>query len=633
MQLMTTQQHICNILIPLWYTVPCNATKYHAVLLIAMNFHAMSSIIASSIFLPKDFHPKPIQFTAKSFLVCCLSSQFARLNFLSPSLSEIFFARDKFPETKLSLFIQDWAVHTDGNVKDFFGSLFGNNQYLRTRSIGNEMWRAVIIFIILYLVTINIWCRGETHELSQLFTVAGCKRQSAERAADLEIIHNSQPVAHVGAHLALGMDEGVNSSIVLKLPGVQLNRPRAGRLVDFFCRVRAQDKLKYCQPGFAPRLYLLQLPAQHRSHPLKLFPFNVQQRRSQFLKPSKRPQPESASSPSPRCRASRPPATPALSLWKQKLADRHNGGRSPRCKHLKQVSTPARNVLSIVKQFCGAVTWSWPGCRPWGAPSRRRGGCCAASCQAPSCWLASPDVQVLINMFSFNQWESKKESWPHWGWALRRLVVWSAHSFHPRREPQWTSSSLHSLSAAPAIRRWWETVFNGGSPAAQQASHSQRSLARGRSCQEGGWGHSWPPSKELSRFYEIRLRESTTLVLPAPPYQDRTTFGWEESRCGCRQCVDPIDWWGTDLGVTEQGYRFCSHVSPHLLCLQWKHVDHESCWSCIMLIMYHDDDLKYEETALAREGWRREPMKMGELQSMLQCLQEQSMYKKVVCLF
>ena len=84
-----------------------------------MNFHAMSSIIASSIFLPKDFHPKPIQFTAKSFLVCCLSSQFARLNFLSPSLSEIFFARDKFPETKLSLFTQDWAVHTDGNVKDF----------------------------------------------------------------------------------------------------------------------------------------------------------------------------------------------------------------------------------------------------------------------------------------------------------------------------------------------------------------------------------------------------------------------------------------------------------------------------------------------------------------------------------
>ena len=148
------------------------------------------------------------------------------------------------------------------------------------------MWRAVIIFIILYLVTINIWCRGETHELSQLFTVAGCKRQSAERAADLEIIHNSQPVAHVGAHLALGMDEGVNSSIVLKLPGVQLNRPRAGRLVDFFCRVRAQDKLKYCQPGFAPRLYLLQLPAQHRSHPLKLFPFNVQQRRAQLLKES-----------------------------------------------------------------------------------------------------------------------------------------------------------------------------------------------------------------------------------------------------------------------------------------------------------------------------------------------------------
>ena len=100
------------------------------------------------------------------------------------------------------------------------------------------MWRAVIIFIILYLVTINIWCRGdqyeETHELSQLFTVAGSKRQSAERTADLGIIHNGQPVAHVGAHLALGMDEGVDSSIVLKLPGVQLNRPRAGRLVDFF---------------------------------------------------------------------------------------------------------------------------------------------------------------------------------------------------------------------------------------------------------------------------------------------------------------------------------------------------------------------------------------------------------------
>ena len=75
------------------------------------------------------------------------------------------------------------------------------------------------------------------------------------------------------------MDEGVDSSIVLKLPGVQLNRPRAGRLVD-------QDKLKYCQPGFAARLYLLQLPAQHRSHPLKLFPFNVQQRRAQFLKAS-----------------------------------------------------------------------------------------------------------------------------------------------------------------------------------------------------------------------------------------------------------------------------------------------------------------------------------------------------------
>ena len=148
------------------------------------------------------------------------------------------------------------------------------------------MWRAVIIFIILYLVTINIWCRGETHELSQLFTVAGSKRQSAERTADLGIIHNGQPVAHVGAHLALGMDEGVNSSIVLKLPGVQLNRPRAGRLVDFFCRGRAQDELKYCQPGFAARLYLLQLPAQHRSHPLKLFPFNVQQRRAQLLKRS-----------------------------------------------------------------------------------------------------------------------------------------------------------------------------------------------------------------------------------------------------------------------------------------------------------------------------------------------------------
>ena len=118
-------------------------------------------------------------------------------------------------------------------MKDIFGSLFGNNQYLRTRSIGNEMWRAVIIFIILYLVTINIWCRGETHELSQLFTVAGSKRQSAERTADLGIIHNGQPVAHVGAHLALGMDEGVNSSIVLKLPGVQLNRPRAGRLIFF----------------------------------------------------------------------------------------------------------------------------------------------------------------------------------------------------------------------------------------------------------------------------------------------------------------------------------------------------------------------------------------------------------------
>ena len=100
------------------------------------------------------------------------------------------------------------------------------------------MWRAVIIFIILYLVTINIWCRGETHELSQLFTVAGCKRQSAERAADLGIIHNGQPVAHVGAHLALGMDEGVNSSIVLKLPGVQLNRPRAGRLIFFVASSR-----------------------------------------------------------------------------------------------------------------------------------------------------------------------------------------------------------------------------------------------------------------------------------------------------------------------------------------------------------------------------------------------------------
>ena len=78
----------------------------------------------------------------------------------------------------------------------------------------------------------------------------------------------------------------------------------------------------------------------------------------------------------------------------------------------------------------------------------------------------------------------------------------------------------------------------------------------------------------------------------------------EKNQGGCRQCVDPIDWWGTDLGVTEQGYRFCSHVSPNLLCLQWKHVDHVSCWSCIILTMDHDDDLKYEERGSLH--WREE---------------------------
>ena len=195
-----------------WYVFfDLDFVLHHCVLLIAMNFHAMSSIIASSTFLPKDFLPKldrpqsqldsylrkceshsqaglaipnpsNSQPNLFSFVAYLVSFKQARLNFLSPSLSEIFFARDKFPETKLSLFTQDWAVHTDGNVKDFFGSLFGNNQYLRTRSIGNEMWRAVIIFIILYLVTINIWCRGETHELSQLFTVAGSKRQSEQQS-------------------------------------------------------------------------------------------------------------------------------------------------------------------------------------------------------------------------------------------------------------------------------------------------------------------------------------------------------------------------------------------------------------------------------------------------------------------
>ena len=159
-----------------------------------------------------------------------------------------------------------------------------------------------------------------------------------------------------------------------------------------------------CSPPVSPSA-----PCPTSQPPPKAFSIQCSTEKSSIVK-SKPPQPETASSPSPRCRASRPPATPALSLWKQKLADRHNGGRSPRCKHLKQVSTPARNVLLIVKQFCGAVTWSWPGCRPWGAPSRRRGGCCAASCQAPSCWLASPDVQVLINMFSFNRWKSTKES-------------------------------------------------------------------------------------------------------------------------------------------------------------------------------------------------------------------------------
>ena len=204
------------------------------------------------------------------------------------------------------------------------------------------------------------------------------------------------------------MDEGVNSSIVLKLPGVQLNRPRAGRLVDFFCRVRPQDKLKYCQPGFAPRLYLLQLPAQHRSHPLKLFPFNVQQRRAQLLKASHL------------SRSRHPHHLPVVEQAAHLEHQRQVSGNKSWLTGTTVAAVPVANISSksplLQEKFYrlsnsfAAVTWSWPGCRPWGAPSRRRGGCCAASCQAPSCWLASPDVQVLINMFSFNQWESKKES-------------------------------------------------------------------------------------------------------------------------------------------------------------------------------------------------------------------------------
>ena len=52
------------------------------------------------------------------------------------------------------------------------------------------------------------------------------------------------------------------------------------------------------------------------------------------------------------------------------------------------------NVWSVLTGF--PLTWSCQGCRPWGAPSQRRGGGGAASSQAPSRWLVSPAKAPLV---------------------------------------------------------------------------------------------------------------------------------------------------------------------------------------------------------------------------------------------